>query len=131
MNSNEHICDCLFNVCLSLIFYFTFIAWHDSKKKTLTIGVVSPYNAQVFSIQEKLANKYEKLDGFSVKVKSIDGFQGGEEDIIILSTVRSNSYGSVGFISSPQRTNVALTRARYVVLRLFQHLIFIEIHFFF
>jgi superfamily I DNA and/or RNA helicase len=97
--------------------YFSFIAWKDSKKK-LTIGVISPYAAQVVSIQEKLAQKYEKLDGFSVKVKSIDGFQGGEEDIIILSTVRSNSHGSVGFISSPQRTNVALTRARYAIFLL-------------
>nr|GEW37032.1 UvrD-like helicase, ATP-binding domain, P-loop containing nucleoside triphosphate hydrolase [Tanacetum cinerariifolium] len=89
--------------------------WLESKKKNkkLTVGVVSPYTAQVVSIQEKLASKYEKLDGFSVKVKSIDGFQGGEEDIIILSTVRSNSHGSVGFISSPQRTNVALTRAKH------------------
>ncbi|KAI3817063.1 hypothetical protein L1987_10850 [Smallanthus sonchifolius] len=87
-------------------------AWQASRKK-LTIGVVSPYAAQVVSIQEKLANKYEKLDGFSVKVKSIDGFQGGEEDIIILSTVRSNSNGTIGFLSSPQRTNVALTRARH------------------
>lgn len=89
----------------------TFIACYESKKK-LSIGVVSPYAAQVVSIQEKLAHKYEKVDGFSVKVKSIDGFQGGEEDIIILSTVRSNTRGSVGFIDSPQRTNVALTRAR-------------------
>ena len=88
-----------------------FIAWHQSKKK-VSIGVVSPYTAQVVAIEEKLRYKYEKLDGFSVTVKSIDGFQGGEEDIIILSTVRSNSHGSVGFISSPQRTNVALTRAR-------------------
>ncbi|KAL8238273.1 hypothetical protein R6Q59_019354 [Mikania micrantha] len=87
-------------------------AWQESRKK-LTIGVVSPYAAQVVSIQEKFAKKYEKLDGFSVKVRSIDGFQGGEEDIIILSTVRSNSNGSVGFLSSPQRTNVALTRARH------------------
>ncbi|KAI3778685.1 hypothetical protein L2E82_08068 [Cichorium intybus] len=86
--------------------------WHRSKKK-LSIGVVSPYTAQVVSIEEKLRYKYEKCDGFSVTVKSIDGFQGGEEDIIILSTVRSNSHGSVGFISSPQRTNVALTRARH------------------
>ncbi|GKA42201.1 UvrD-like helicase, ATP-binding domain, P-loop containing nucleoside triphosphate hydrolase, partial [Tanacetum coccineum] len=78
----------------------------------LSIGVVSPYASQVVTIQEKLAHRYEKLDGFSVKVKSIDGFQGGEEDIIILSTVRSNSRGSVGFLSSLQRTNVALTRAR-------------------
>ncbi|KAJ0719210.1 putative TPR and ankyrin repeat-containing protein [Helianthus annuus] len=87
-------------------------AWENSKMK-LTIGVVSPYAAQVVSIQDKLAKKYEKLDGFSVKVKTIDGFQGGEEDIIILSTVRSNSHGNVGFLSSPQRTNVALTRARH------------------
>nr|XP_043619922.1 uncharacterized protein LOC122591738 [Erigeron canadensis] len=86
--------------------------WKDSKKK-LTIGVVSPYAAQVVIIQEKLPHKYEKLGGFSVKVKSIDEFQGGEEDVIILSTVRSNSHGSVGFMSSPQRTNVALTRARH------------------
>nr|GEU38229.1 UvrD-like helicase, ATP-binding domain, P-loop containing nucleoside triphosphate hydrolase [Tanacetum cinerariifolium] len=84
----------------------------DSNKK-LTVGVVSPYVAQVVSIQQKIAHKYEKLDGFSVHVKSIDGFQGGEEDIIILSTVRSNSHGSVGFISSPQRTNVSLTTTRH------------------
>ncbi|GKF23238.1 UvrD-like helicase, ATP-binding domain, P-loop containing nucleoside triphosphate hydrolase, partial [Tanacetum coccineum] len=90
-------------------------AWNVFKEK-LTIGVVSPYFAQVVSIQEKLAHKYEKLDGFSVKVKSIDGCQGGEEDIIILSTMRSNSRGFVGFISSPQRTNVALTRAGLWIL---------------
>ncbi|PWA60761.1 uvrD-like Helicase, ATP-binding domain, P-loop containing nucleoside triphosphate hydrolase [Artemisia annua] len=87
-------------------------AWQDLKNK-ITVGVISPYAAQVVSIQEKLAHKYENLDGFSVKVKSVEGFQGGEKDIIILSTVRSNKHGSVGFISSPQRTNVALTRARH------------------
>nr|XP_043619899.1 uncharacterized protein LOC122591713 [Erigeron canadensis] len=87
-------------------------AWKDSKKK-LTVGVISPYAAQVVTIQEKLAHKYEKLDGFSVNVKSIDEFQGREEDVVILSTVRSNSRGSVGFMSSPQRTNAALTRARH------------------
>ena len=47
-----------------------------------------------------------------VDVKSIDGFQGGEKDVIILSTVRTNNRTSLEFISSPQRTNVALTRAR-------------------
>ncbi|PWA96132.1 uvrD-like Helicase, ATP-binding domain, P-loop containing nucleoside triphosphate hydrolase [Artemisia annua] len=87
-------------------------AWQDLKNK-ITIGVISPYVSQVVAIQQKLAHKYENLDGFSVKVKSIDGFQDGEEDIIIVSTVRSNSHGSVGFISSLQRTNVALTRARH------------------
>nr|XP_043619871.1 regulator of nonsense transcripts 1 homolog [Erigeron canadensis] len=82
----------------------TFIAWKDSKKK-LTIGVVSPYAAQVVTIQEKLAHKYEKLDGFSVKVKSIDEFQGGEEDVIILSTVRSNSHGSTLSMDFGKRKN--------------------------
>ncbi|KAK9275351.1 hypothetical protein L1049_022615 [Liquidambar formosana] len=86
-------------------------SWNGSKEK-LSVGVVSPYAAQVVAIQEKLGRKYENVDGFAVKVKSVDGFQGGEEDIIIMSTVRSNSGGNIGFISNFQRTNVSLTRAR-------------------
>ena len=50
---------------------------------------------------------------FSVNVRSVDGFQGGEEDIIIISTVRSNLSGKVGFLSNRQRANVAITRARH------------------
>ncbi|KAL9416859.1 hypothetical protein AB3S75_039945 [Citrus x aurantiifolia] len=87
-------------------------AWIHSKEK-LSIGIVSPYRAQVVAIQEKLGSKYVKSVGFAVKVTSIDGFQGGEEDIIIISTVRSNNGGSIGFISDPKRANVALTRARH------------------
>ncbi|XP_042981748.1 uncharacterized protein LOC122311306 isoform X1 [Carya illinoinensis] len=87
-------------------------AWVHSRQK-LSIGVISPYAAQVVAIQDKLGRKYVNIDGFTVKVKSVDGFQGGEEDIIIISTVRSNKYASIGFLSNPQRTNVALTRARH------------------
>jgi superfamily I DNA and/or RNA helicase len=86
-------------------------AWAGSEQK-FSVGVISPYAAQVVAIQERLGRKYDNLDGFAVKVKSVDGFQGGEEDIIIISTVRCNSYGSIGFVSNPQRTNAALTRAR-------------------
>ncbi|QCD87121.1 regulator of nonsense transcripts 1 [Vigna unguiculata] len=52
-------------------------------------------------------------DRFNVVVSSVDGFQGGEKDIIMLSTVRTSSRSSLEFISSPQRTNVALTQARH------------------
>ncbi|KAK1685246.1 hypothetical protein QYE76_046094 [Lolium multiflorum] len=79
----------------------------------LSIGVVSPYNAQVDAIKSRLGKKYDTCDGFHVRVKSIDGFQGEEDDIIILSTVRSNERGVVGFLADNQRTNVALTRARH------------------
>ncbi|CAK8566184.1 unnamed protein product [Lathyrus sativus] len=82
--------------------------------KKVSIGVISPYNAQVYEIQEKikLSNSVSDPD-FSVSVRSVDGFQGGEEDIIIISTVRSNGDAKVGFLSNRQRANVALTRARH------------------
>lgn len=86
---------------------------YNASKREVSIGIISPYTAQVVAIQKALEWKYEKLNGFSVKVKSVDGFQGGEEDIIIFSTVRSNNCGSIGCLSNPQRTNVALTRARH------------------
>ncbi|CAL5430276.1 unnamed protein product [Camellia sinensis] len=87
-------------------------AWEGYKKK-LSVGVISPYAAQVVAIKDKIEQKYDNLEGFTVKVKSVDGFQGGEADVIIISTVRSNKGGFVGFMSSSQRTNVALTRARH------------------
>ncbi|KNA08841.1 hypothetical protein SOVF_159110 [Spinacia oleracea] len=86
----------------------------DFKKQKLTVGVISPYKGQVCLIQEKIGNKYANYkENFAVNVRSVDGFQGGEEDVIIISTVRCNGNGSVGFLSNHQRTNVALTRARY------------------
>ena len=88
-----------------------YAAWLDSKEN-LSIGIVSPYAAQVVAIQDALGQKCDKHDGFYVNVKTIDGFQGGEQDIVILSTVRTDGSTSLEFVSSPQRTNVALTRAR-------------------
>ncbi|AES99089.2 P-loop nucleoside triphosphate hydrolase superfamily protein [Medicago truncatula] len=83
-------------------------------QKKVSIGIISPYNAQVYEIQEKVKQYTSVSDtDFSVSVRSIDGFQGGEEDIIIISTVRSNGSGNVGFLSNRQRANVAMTRARY------------------
>lgn len=78
----------------------------------MSVGCISPYKAQVNAIQQKLGNKYIGSDYFTVNVRSVDGFQGSEEDVIIISTVRCNGKGSIGFLSNHQRTNVALTRAR-------------------
>ncbi|KAL7104158.1 hypothetical protein ACP275_08G226700 [Erythranthe tilingii] len=84
-------------------------------KKRVRVGCISPYKAQVFAIQESLGKTYstDAKHLFSVDVRSVDGFQGGEEDVIIISTVRCNANGSVGFLDNRQRANVALTRARY------------------
>ncbi|KAL5170751.1 putative helicase MAGATAMA 3 [Glycine soja] len=82
--------------------------------KKVSIGIISPYNAQVYEIQERITRQNLVSDpNFSVSVRSVDGFQGGEEDIIIISTVRSNKNGKIGFLDNRQRANVALTRARY------------------
>jgi senataxin len=77
------------------------------------VGIISPYKAQVNVIGEKLKSYRTDSNGnFSVSVLSVDGFQGGEEDVIIISTVRCNGNGDVGFLSNRQRANVAITRAR-------------------
>ncbi|TVU39105.1 hypothetical protein EJB05_12510, partial [Eragrostis curvula] len=73
------------------------------KPSRIRVGVVSPYKGQVRAIQEKLGKKYATHDGFS----------GTEKDVIIFSTVRSNSAGKIGFLSDLNRTNVALKRAKH------------------
>lgn len=98
-----------------LIINISHSAASSKTKAKVTVGVICPYTAQVVAIQEKIRKM--KSDTIEVKVNSVDGFQGGEEDIIILSTVRSNKDGMVGFLSNIQRTNVALTRARYPFYR--------------
>ncbi|XP_056694321.1 uncharacterized protein [Spinacia oleracea] len=87
----------------------------SASKQRITIGIVSPYKAQVNAIEQKIRDTkiIGENVGFTVNVRSVDGFQGGEEDVILISTVRCNGNGSVGFLSDCRRTNVALTRARY------------------
>ncbi|KAL0898632.1 hypothetical protein Bca101_082593 [Brassica carinata] len=87
----------------------------SERRMKVNVGVISPYKGQVRAIQERVGDKYSSSSGqlFTMNVRSVDGFQGGEEDIIIISTVRSNGNGKVGFLSNRQRANVALTRARH------------------
>ena len=71
------------------------------------IGIITPYAGQVRAIRNSMD---EKLD--DVEVRTVDGYQGREKEVIIFSCVRSNPEGNVGFLAEPRRLNVALTRAK-------------------
>lgn len=70
------------------------------------IGVISPYADQVDLVRRELE------DAADLEVHTVDGFQGREKEVVILSLVRSNERGEVGFLRDVRRLNVALTRAR-------------------
>jgi predicted DNA helicase len=72
------------------------------------IGVITPYLAQARRIRRLLEER--GIDG--VEVRSVDGFQGREKEVILLSFVRANPEGNIGFVADARRLNVAMTRAR-------------------
>ena len=72
------------------------------------LGVNSPYRQQVYRLQRALRFKDSIVDAAIV-----DGYQGHERDLIVLSTVRANVTGQVWFLSDHRRLNVAITRARF------------------
>jgi predicted DNA helicase len=80
---------------------------------THTIGIITPYSAQVERLA-KLAEASEELSILAryISINTVDAFQGQERDIIAISFVRSNEKSEVGFLSDIRRTNVAITRAR-------------------
>lgn len=84
---------------------------------TQTIGIITPYSAQVERLA-KLAEASEELSVLAryITINTVDAFQGQERDIIAISFVRSNEKGEVGFLSDIRRTNVAMTRARKKLL---------------
>jgi len=77
----------------------------ESKLTADQIGVISPYKAQTKLIRDKLGSA-------GVQVDTVDGFQGREKEVIIISLVRSNTDAQIGFLKDIRRLNVALTRAK-------------------
>ncbi|XP_071353814.1 DNA-binding protein SMUBP-2 isoform X2 [Trachinotus anak] len=75
--------------------------------KAKDIAVIAPYNLQVDLLRQKLSTRHPELE-----IKSVDGFQGREKEAVVLSLVRSNRKGEVGFLAEDRRINVAVTRAR-------------------
>ena len=79
----------------------------------LDIGIISPYKGQVQLLRRMLRrDSYWKPLRQLISVNTVDGFQGQERDIILISMVRQNEQGQVGFLSDLRRMNVAITRAR-------------------
>lgn len=81
------------------------------------VGVISPYRAQVQYLRS-LIKATPELKPFrrAITINTVDGFQGQERDIVLISLVRSNAAGDIGFLKDLRRMNVAITRARMKVI---------------
>ena len=98
---------------LTLAEYFTKIGKQRVLSESIDVGIISPYRAQVQYLK-KLIKKYEFFKPYRrlISVNTVDGFQGQERDVILISLVRSNNEGQIGFLKDLRRMNVAMTRAR-------------------
>jgi len=81
----------------------------DAGVRSEDMAVITPYSAQVRLLRERLADSRLEID-------TVDGFQGREKEAILVSLVRSNARGEVGFLADTRRINVALTRARRLLV---------------
>ena len=98
---------------LTLAEYFTKIGKQRVLNDSIDVGIISPYRAQVQYLK-RLIKKYEFFKPYRrlISVNTVDGFQGQERDVILISLVRSNDEGQIGFLKDLRRMNVAMTRAR-------------------
>ena len=93
--------------------YITKIGRERFLEERIDVGLISPYKAQVQYLRQLL-----KKDAFFkpyrplITVNTVDGFQGQERDVILISLVRANEEGQIGFLNDLRRMNVAITRAR-------------------
>jgi len=102
---------------LALQAYFELIGKQRILDERLDVGIISPYRAQVQLLRKILRqNEFFKPFRRSISVNTVDGFQGQERDIIVISLVRSNDEGQIGFLRDLRRMNVAITRARMKVI---------------
>jgi predicted DNA helicase len=98
---------------LALQQYFEKIGKERILEERIDVGVISPYRAQVQYLRQQL-KKREFFKPFRslISINTVDGFQGQERDIIMISLVRANDDGQIGFLRDLRRMNVAITRAR-------------------
>jgi hypothetical protein len=104
--SSFNVAEC--DLCKRMVDYLI----NKLKVDTKDIGIITPYSAQVANLCNKIP--YDEYKG--LEISTVDGFQGREKEIIILSLVRSNQKHQVGFLSDRRRLNVAITRPRRMLV---------------
>ncbi len=98
---------------LTLQNYIKRIGGQRFLEECIDVGVISPYRAQVHYLRRLISRTpFFKPFRRQISVNTVDGFQGQERDVILISLVRSNDNGNIGFLRDLRRMNVAMTRAR-------------------
>lgn len=123
LNSREEIHGKSFRNPTECNFLFSFLSFLSPVLLGFTVGIITPYKSQVDAIRREISNLKQRNPSASsttssssnfwrellIDVNTVDGYQGKEKDIIILSTVRTRS---IGFLTDQRRLNVAITRAK-------------------
>ena len=82
-------------------------------EERIDVGLISPYKAQVQYLRQLIKrDAFFKPYRHLITINTVDGFQGQERDVILISLVRANEEGQMGFLNDLRRMNVAITRAR-------------------
>lgn len=93
--------------------YITKIGRERFLEERIDVGLISPYKAQVQYLRRLVRNDaFFKPYRQAITINTVDGFQGQERDVILISLVRANEEGQIGFLNDLRRMNVAITRAR-------------------
>ena len=93
--------------------YFEKIGKQRILDEHIDVGIISPYRAQVQYLRQQIKKRpFFKPYRSHISINTVDGFQGQERDIILISLVRANAEGQIGFLRDLRRMNVAITRAR-------------------
>lgn len=93
--------------------YITKIGRERFLNERIDVGMISPYKAQVQYLRRLVRNDaFLKPYRQAITINTVDGFQGQERDVILISLVRANEEGQIGFLNDLRRMNVAITRAR-------------------
>ena len=93
--------------------YFEKIGRQRIEEESIDVGIISPYRAQVQLLRKMLKqSEFFRPYRRAITVNTVDGFQGQERDIVLISLVRDNPTGDIGFLRDLRRMNVAITRAR-------------------